>query len=106
MTPWPPVCKCRFRRHLDALDYRVQRQDIGLVADTDAEAVNNRQSQRQAQSDRRLNSEATVDRHRTAQRFDIATNDIHADAAAGQIRDYFRGGEARLENEPKEVWVR
>ena len=45
------------------------------------------------------------DGHAAAQRGDVALDDVHADAAAGQVGDLVGGGEARLEDEAEDLAV-
>ena len=77
-----------------AFDDRRQRHDISLLADLDNHAVHDRQSQRQRQLDGHAAAAHRFERDAAAEVLNIRANDVHADAAAGNVGYRLGGGEA------------
>ena len=77
-------------RRLHRLDDRYERCNIDLLADAQHLALEYRQGQRQADADRAAAALGAENLHVTAQILDVAADDVHADAAAGDIADLSR----------------
>ena len=87
----------RFR--LQGLDDRGERNDECLAGDRDHHAVEDGERQRKAHGEGRALSGARGDRDATAECLDGALDDVHADAAAGDVGDLVGRGEARHEDQ-------
>src|SRR5579883_2639927 len=82
---------------LQRLDDRGQRQDQGLAGDAHHHDVEHRQGQRQAHGESRAGAGARGYADPPAERLDRPLDHVHADAAAGNVRYGFGGGEAGRE---------
>src|SRR5262245_34866841 len=91
---------------LDALDDRVERHHVGLALDAHGEAADDRQCQRQSQRERGAGADAAVDCDRSAQLLDVATDDIHSDAATRVLGDRRGRGKAGIEDQPIDLAIR
>ena len=86
-------------RRTQAFDDRRHRHHVGLAADPDDHAVHHRERQRQGELDRHAAAALRLERYAAAEVLNIAANDVHADAAAGNVGDLFGGGESGQENQ-------
>ncbi len=86
-------------RRPQAFHDRRHRHDVGLRTDPDDHAVHHRERQRQRQLNSHAAAAIRLERNAPADVLDIAANDVHADAAAGNVGDLFGGREAGQEDE-------
>jgi len=78
---------------VDALPNCVQGHDVNLVADAHGEALNHGNSQRDANGHRDAETGLTVQSDAATHAFDVASHDVHPDAAARQATHLFAGAE-------------
>ena len=76
-----------------------QRQCIHFLRDAHDQRLADCQSERQANREARSLAGGRFDEQAAAELLDFRCDDIHADAAAGRLRDAAGGAEARLQNE-------
>ena len=86
------------RQARDALDGR-QRQRERLLADVDDQRVRDRERVRQADQEARALPRRRLDAHRAAELLDLVVDDVHADAAAGRLRELAGCAETRLQDQ-------
>src|SRR5262249_12849202 len=73
--------------------------DVALIANGNDQAVDDGQGEGHGEAEARALPELAFDSDAAAQLLDLAPDYVHADAAAGNVGDLFRGREAGLENE-------
>ena len=85
-------------------DSRTERVgiDVALVAHADEQAFDDRQRERQRDRERGAPADGRVDLDLAPHPLDVAADDVHPDAAARQVGDLLRRGEARREDEVEE----
>ena len=93
-------------RKLHALDHAVDRDHVGLRSDSDAEALDDRERERNADLDRGPGVRPALDRDRPAHRRDALADDVHAHAPARPLGDALGGREPGLEHQPVQLGVR
>src|SRR6266700_4596247 len=94
-----------FGRELHAFEDHVQRYHVAGAPDTHQEAVDDGQREGQADRNRAAFAFFAVDADAAAQRFDVATDHVQADASPGDVGDPFCGGEPRLHDEAQDFLV-
>ena len=88
---------------IQALDDHVQGHDVGRRADADPEAVDDRQGERQADAQRGAAPPRGFHLDGAAQLVDVAAHHVHAHAPAREVGDGVGSGEARLEDEVRDL---
>jgi hypothetical protein len=78
-------------RWMQAFDDRRHRDDVGLRSDPDDHSIHHGERQWQCKLDRHAPATLRLERNASAHVLNVASNDIHADAAAGNVGDLFSG---------------
>ncbi len=101
----PDALRLRARHTRDAFDGR-QRQRVELVARAHDQRLRDRQRERQADDETCAAPRRRLDEQSAAELLHLGGDDVHADAAAGRLRDGARGAEAGLEDELHRLLIR
>jgi hypothetical protein len=84
---------------------RPHRHDVGLLTDPDDHSVHDRKRQRQRQLNCHAAPAIRLQRNTAADILDVAPNDIHSDAASGNVRDLLGSGKSRQKNQIVDLFL-
>ena len=95
-----------FALGLNRFEYRQQRNDVRVLADSNRHAFDDREGQRKLECKGGALAGHGFNADRAAEPLDVTFHHIHSDPAAGYVRDLFCGRESRFENEHPDLLIR